>query len=516
MQINVVYDPSVNASNFAGGAAQMAQFRAAISDIVNLYDTLFTNNVTFTIDVGYGEYGQQTSANPGGSLSGTILPSNAVAANQPTYLSGFTYSQLVNALTVNEGGQQSAVEQAAFATLPGSDPLGGAYLVTQEQAEALGLNGGTSNATDLVGFATTPNGGSWYYGTGTPAAGQTDFIAAAEHEISEGMGRVALVGGNGLDSILGLFRYSSPGVRDTTFATTGTGNTAEFSIDGGGTTLGLFNNDQTQTIYSPPGAYDLGDWAPGQGPGPGGQDAYGQGNTGIRLPLTLSDTTAMNVIGWNLSFPSDVVPDLVTDWVPDGSPVSDMIVQSGGYQEIGSSGLATSTTVQSGGQMQVDTGGLAGEAGVLGLELVYGLDLHAVVSGGGTLVVEPGGGGGETTVLGGGELETFFHGAETSAVVSGVETVYGVDHGAVISAKGVQLLEAGASATAVVISSGGVQSVNQGAEATSTTVSSGGVAIVFQGGLASGAIVDSGGVQWVGYYSGTGKSRVDYVGGLAS
>jgi hypothetical protein len=276
MQINVVYDPSVNASNFSGGAPEMAQFENAISYVVNLYDSLFTNNVSFTIDVGWGEAGQQTSTNPNGPLFGNLIAANAVGENFPVYFPAsattnitYSYQQVVLALNASKGGDQVATETQAYATLPGSDPVGATFLVPAEEAQALGLGSSWTYAGDLVGFATNPNGGNWYFGTGTPGANQTDFVAVAEHEISEGMGRLASVGAGGNENILDLFRYTSPGVRDTTFVASGTSDTAYFSVDGGVTSGGTVNNDQTQLIYSPPASYDLGDWTPGNGPGAG-------------------------------------------------------------------------------------------------------------------------------------------------------------------------------------------------------------------------------------------------------
>ena len=44
MQINVTYDASVSPTNFSGGAAEEAQFKNAISYVVNLYDNLFVND----------------------------------------------------------------------------------------------------------------------------------------------------------------------------------------------------------------------------------------------------------------------------------------------------------------------------------------------------------------------------------------------------------------------------------------------------------------------------------------
>ncbi len=381
MQITVVYDPSVAAGNFTNyatdgfrsGAAEEAAFKNAINYVVNLYDALFTNNTTFTIDIGWGEDGQQTTALPSGSATGNAIAAGGVATNLPllwpTGVGPLPYSTIVSVLKGNEGGQQAAIEANAYNALPANDPLptvaptplniaGSDFYVTWELAQTLGLATFTG-AGDAVGFGTTPNFGSWYFGTGTPAAGQTDFIAAAEHEISEGMGRLSFAGSfSGQESILDLFRYSSSGARDLTPVSSGTGNTAYFSIDGGVTSGGTFNNDVVNTLYSPPANYDLADWAPGSGPGPGGNDAFANGNTGVALPLTLSDLTVMNVLGWNLSFASNVIPNGVTGWVPSGKTASGFVVQSGGFQDVG--GIANNTTISNGGSVIVAAGGTVG------------------------------------------------------------------------------------------------------------------------------------------------------------
>ena len=51
MQINVSFDQSQS--------ALPTGFIAAIDYVVNYFDSLFTNNVTIGIDVGYGEIGGQ-------------------------------------------------------------------------------------------------------------------------------------------------------------------------------------------------------------------------------------------------------------------------------------------------------------------------------------------------------------------------------------------------------------------------------------------------------------------------
>ncbi len=86
--------------------------------------------------------------------------------------------------------------------------------------------------------------------------------------------------------ILDLFRYSAPGVPDTTVNPPDPYTSAYFSVDGGNTPLDDFNTT--------PGT-DLGDWAPSAG-----HDAFlavdGNPNS---AEFTSVDTTVMNVLGWN-------------------------------------------------------------------------------------------------------------------------------------------------------------------------------------------------------------------------
>src|SRR5207253_716430 len=129
--------------------------------------------------------------------------------------------------------------------------------------------------------------------------GTYDFIAVAQHEISEVMGRMALVGGsvgntsNGY-SALDLFRYSGNGTRQLT-----PGQTAYFSIDGGKTNLNNFNTTA---------GGDWGDWAASAG-----NDSYNAFiSSGSSFSVTGSDLTVMDAIGWDLiggSTPPTVSPD---------------------------------------------------------------------------------------------------------------------------------------------------------------------------------------------------------------
>jgi hypothetical protein len=157
-QINVSWDPSVSIAP--------AGFQDAVNNAVSQLESLFTNNVTININVGWGEYGQQE---PWGSPNGNPIASGAIAQNRGTYYPGpYTYDQIRTALLGIQN--PSATQQAAYATLPASDPFNGnPFTLTYANALALGLPvSPTTNIADDVGFAAT--GTTWYFGTGGAAS----------------------------------------------------------------------------------------------------------------------------------------------------------------------------------------------------------------------------------------------------------------------------------------------------------------------------------------------------------
>ena len=119
-------------------------------------------------------------------------------------------------------------------------------------------------------------------------AGENDFIGAAEHEISEVMGRYGMgqnAGTLGRFSPIDLFRYASPGVLDLVPA-----NGAYFSINGGTTVIHTFNG---------PNGGDLSDWLKGAI-----ADSYDVGPTlGSEAAVSSEDVTLMDVIGYDAAVP---------------------------------------------------------------------------------------------------------------------------------------------------------------------------------------------------------------------
>jgi hypothetical protein len=320
MEINLVFDSSV--SNAPAG------FTSAIEYAVSVLDAAFTNPVTINIDVGWGEVG------------GTSLLAGDLGESL-SFLSSYSYSAIKGAL-IAEGN--SPIQQSAYATLPATDPTKGSGLeITTAEAKALGLLPGSGTSIDGdVGFDSTA---SWSFSpTATPTQNAYDFIAVAEHEISEVLGRLAL---SGAYSVIDLFRFSAPGVRELSPSRRGSNTTGYFSIDNGAHNLGTWNNVTTNG--------DLGDWYP-SGPAPGGNDAFNDySNAGVINALSQDDLELMNVLGWDPSAPANTVINGETYFVSSGAIGSGLIVQSGGFVNAASGGIVSGVTI-SGGTVLLSAG----------------------------------------------------------------------------------------------------------------------------------------------------------------
>ena len=345
MIINATFNSSVNPASFdptnlQQGTVEEAQFKNAINYVVDLYDHLFTNNVTVNIAFSWGEINGQTVTGHGTNEEHSVVES---------------YADVLKALTT---GAQSVVQKSADGTLPtvGNSPFGtgNSIALSDAQAKALGFmpaNGSESDGTVAFGAQF-----DWDFNTNEiTQKGQSYFVATAEHEISEVMGRTSDDGqpdthnnNNPTWRAMDFFRYSSPGQRDTQPGTATNNSTAYFSLDGGNTNLGTWNNVV--------GAGDLGDWVNGKAPVPGGFDAFdAAGDPGKTGLLTTTDVTLMNVIGWDTNDDPDTVggPQIVslgvTDYVASGQTASNFVLEGGG-QFIVSGGSATGTIVSAGMQ----------------------------------------------------------------------------------------------------------------------------------------------------------------------
>ena len=281
----ISWDPSV--------ASAPAIYKTDVEEAFQFYADEFSNDVTLYFDVGFGEFGD----NP--------LGRGALGENEPKAVLA-SYSGLAAALDDNA---ESAAQKMADATLPSGSPFGGATLsVTDAEAAILGLGGGGTSFADPDGTIGYSDGSGFDFGDDpglTPPSGEYDFLAVAEHEISEEMGRVSGLNQDGSDETttnydpVDLFRFSGPPVDGTDQrALTPYSNPSYFSTDNGITALGYGNN------YTAGNTGDLADWAENGVTGDGDYtpDSYNDNiSSGIVNPITPQDITVMNVLGWNLA-----------------------------------------------------------------------------------------------------------------------------------------------------------------------------------------------------------------------
>jgi hypothetical protein len=256
MEIDVSFDQNID--------TLPSGFVAAIDYVVGYFDSLFTNPVTINIHVGYGE------------IDGSPLGRNDLGESFAPRPVTEDYGSVVSVLRA-QGAPGSA-------RLPPASPLSGNLDLSRADAEALGFVSTVS--TSYVGFSDTAH---FSYAVNSTSASEYYFIGVVEHEFTEDMGRVSAINAQPHRyDLMDMFRYSSPGVHDTSAG--GRGSTAYFSLNGGYTDLGSWNNN--------PRNGDLGDWYGNNIPN-GGDDAFNDySRKGVVNAFSAVDLTLMEAIGW--------------------------------------------------------------------------------------------------------------------------------------------------------------------------------------------------------------------------
>ena len=141
MNLNISYD-----SNTLNNAP--AAFFDAVNYVSNLFDSLFTNNVTVNVEIGYGRF----------PLDGSIVP--ALGESEQNHVTSVGYSQALQHLA-NQGAPGSG-------TLSALSPISGVLLMGSAQEKALGWVGASGSLDGWVGLASDATvmqqtGGSWSF-----------------------------------------------------------------------------------------------------------------------------------------------------------------------------------------------------------------------------------------------------------------------------------------------------------------------------------------------------------------
>lgn len=310
MQINVTYDNSLNSLS----SVLVADFKEAVTSAVDYFDSLFKNDITLTIQFGWGE------------VNGTTIGSGSVGENI-SYYNNYTYTQIADAV---KSVDTTSTIQVDAASLLGTDPSGGTgnYWISTALADTLGLAG----SPGLAGYVGLNSSESYSWSQSSIASGTYDAVGVLEHEISEVLGRVSFGGKNefsdGSDyTLLDNFDYTGTGSFGTATGRDWNADTNSaqgyFSYNGTTTTLAFDPKSQDQA------GNDVADWSSSVG-----DDSFGYAFSGEKGVISQTDLQVMNVLGYQ-----------VANTVSQSAPTSLTATENA---SAGLSGLSISTSSQIG------------------------------------------------------------------------------------------------------------------------------------------------------------------------
>jgi hypothetical protein len=276
--LSFIIDWDSSVSNAPSGSTGfMAGFEKAVQYFLNNFSDA-AHPTTITLKVGWGE------------VNGSRLGFGALGESV-TNIDNVGFSTLQTALLSNLPAGDG----------PQSDPISTAtthsYWVPTAEEKALGLPNSNPSFDAAVGFSSSVK---WNFTSPTTQSGLYDFVSAAEHEISEGMGRIGLGGATVTDgavsyqnsySAFDLFRFS-----DVSMPAPAGSSTAYFSYTNGGNNFtgaptNLLGN--TQTYFNTAIGGDISDWASSAG-----NDAYNAFSGTGTLATSDVDKAVMDVLGY--------------------------------------------------------------------------------------------------------------------------------------------------------------------------------------------------------------------------
>ena len=268
LTINTTFDSTVTGAGNPNAASWVSAWNYAVGEFQSTYSDPITINIKFQ---------------GGGGLGGSNT--NLQFIGGANNYAAMRAALIADATTANDATATS------IANMPVADPTGGRlFIASFANAKALGLR--PANDPALDGTITLGLGHTYTYDPNNRAvAGAYDFIGVVEHEMSEVMGRIGILGqtlgtGSALDDALDLFGFNSTGVRNLNQNQPA----VYFSINNGVTHQRVYNDHSN-------GGDDK-DWESFIQ----GADSFNAfGATGVQEDMSsFADRASLDVIGYNL------------------------------------------------------------------------------------------------------------------------------------------------------------------------------------------------------------------------